>query len=433
MRRPVAVTRRHFLGGLSLAFAAPLLASCAPAQGPESPDTSTKGSTTDTPADFEAPQLLTTKVTPQSDGTSLRTFSGVAAPQDLKFLDEDDDTYHHVHDLFPRDNCPFAIDTTKQLGAGGYDLSVTDRTLGGVIPTDADAPWALNMVPFGVAIDGVMIDPSGPWYDGGPADPNNPFDRNCSGWEYDPIFAAVADLVGVQAQVRGHCQPGPGGKKGSPGLFHYHGTPQIMLANLRRSLSATAKKEALVVGYSGDGYWILDAVIPAEATKTGKRLHLFSGYVLRQGTRAAVPHTNPALVPSGTYDGTYVQDWQFDPTKKLAQIEAALEKDGEYQGLRAEDVESGEAEIVILDKRNGLETKAFAVPGAPAGAYVYVMTPDWPEVPRWFAFEPSESFRKNIIPLDSAVGMGPPGRDQLYGSCDASLSDVHQWEGRDPY
>ncbi|NQY80001.1 MAG: hypothetical protein HRT47_06790 [Candidatus Caenarcaniphilales bacterium] len=66
----------------------------------------------------------------------------------------------------------------------------------------------LNMIPFGLAVDGVLFDPSGPWYDHGQAlaggnpnidkpiiphpyhpeqasakgfDPNNVFDRNCTG------------------------------------------------------------------------------------------------------------------------------------------------------------------------------------------------------------------------------------------------------------
>lgn len=422
LTRAVSLSRRRFLGGLSLAFATPLLASCTPR--PATPEASEP---------FVRPQRLSTGVTRLSDGSFERWFRGAASPQNLEFLDEDDGATHRILDLFPRDNCPFAIDTTKELGEGGYSLTITDRTLAGEIPTDADAAWPLNMVPFGVAIDGVIIDPSGPWYDGGPADPQNPFDRGCSGWEYDPVFSTVADLVGVPAAVRGHVQPGPGGKMGSPGLFHYHGAPRVMLSNLRRSLDPITRTAPLVVGYSADGFWLLDSVIPAEARPNGKRLHLFSGYLLREGTRAAVPHTNPALVPPGKYDGTFVQDWQFDPDAKRARIEEALQTDGEHEGLRLEDIESGAAEFAVLDRRNGLVSEDFTAPGAPKGAYVYVMTPDWPEVPRWFAREPSEPFRKNIIPLDSPAGMGPPGRQQLYDNCDASLSDVHQWSGRPPY
>lgn len=418
-RQPSSYHRRDFLRFLSVAAATPVLARCAsPSSGGG-------------PVSYEPPQLLATDVKQLADGTYLRTFSGVAAPQNLAYLARDG-ARHRVHDMFPNDHCPFGIDTRRQLGAGGYDLSVIDRTRGGVVPTVGDPLWPLNMIPFGVAIDGALLDPSGPWYDGGPADPQNPFDRACSGWEYDPIYTTVAQLVGVPAELRGHCQPGPGNRKGSPGQFHYHGVPNVMLANLRQARTGDELRRPLVVGYAADGFWIIDAVVPAEATRAGKRLHLFSGYLLREGTRAAVPHTHPGLVPSGTYDGTYTQDWVFDAGRKQALIEAALARDGQYLGLTAEDRDAGVATYALLDERNGVITDAFALTGAPERAYAYVLTPDFPEVPRWFALAPSASFRQ-VIPFESPSAMGPPGRNQLYAACTADLADVHQWSGRPPY
>jgi hypothetical protein len=425
MHRHSAHVRRYPLVALSLAAAIPLLVRCS------SPTSQTPAGLR--PIEHVPPQRLHTEVTRASDGSFLRSFSGAAAPQNLEFLDAARDTRRRVHDLFPNDHCPFAIDTAKQLGPEGYALTVVDRTLAGLAPTALDAVWPLNMVPFGVAIDGAIIDPSGPWYDGGPADPNNPFDRACSGWEYDPIFPSVADLVGVSSEVRGHVQPGPGGRPGSAGLFHYHGTPAVMLDNLRGMLTEDERRQALVVGYSADGFWILDSVIPAPATVSGKRLHLFSGYVLRQGTRAAVPHTNPALVPAGTYDGTFVQDWRFDPEEKRLLIESALRDRGEYYGLGRTEIEAGRAEFAVLDERNGLVTDRILLRDAPERTYVYVLTPDMPQLPRWFAFEPSPSFRQNLIPFEAPAGIGPPGRRQLYQACSADLADVHRWSGREPY
>lgn len=440
-----SLSRRHFLHAIS---ALPLLA-CggssgssgqAPGQGGASgtdgggPSVNPDGGAGSS-LPFETPQLLQTMVTRQDDGTFVRTFSGPAAPQDLEVTDEAGVT-SRLHDLFPRSNCPFGINTKAELGAGGYKLATPDRMSTGELPPPvSQAPaWALNMIPFGVAIDGVLIDPSGPWYDGGPADPQNPFDRACSGWEYDPIFKTVAELVGVPSGVRGHVQPGPGGVKGSLGLFHYHGVPRLMLENLRRSLSEAARREPLLTGYSADGFPILDAIVPSEASLSGKRLHLFSGYLLKTGARVAGLHTNAAKVPSGEYDGTYVQDWTYDPTSKRALIDEALRQHGVYEGLSSDDVASGRAEIVLLDERNGLiATDRMRLKEANGQrAYAYVMTPDWPEVPRWLAYQPSESFR-SVIPLQTAVGMGPPGRDQLYGACTGGLADVHQWNGRAPY
>jgi hypothetical protein len=381
---------------------------------------------------LEPPQRLTSALTQTSSGAWERAFSGVAAPQNLEVMDGSTGSRRRIHDMFPSANNPFGINTSAQLGAGGYGLSITDRAKVGAKPAPNEPMRPLCMVPFGVAIDGVLIDPSGPWFDGGPADPQNPFDRRCSGWEYDPIFATVAKLVGVPVEVRGHVQPGPGGQRGSRGQFHYHGVPRVMLANLRASLSDADKRDALVVGYAADGFTIIDAVVPAEATASRKRLHLFSGYVLRTGMRAALAHTNPALVPDGSYDGTYVQDWEHDPVKKRALIEDALAREGAYGGLSASDVASGKAEYALLDARNGLSSQGVRVPGVDAETYLYVITPDWPEVPRWFALEPSASFR-NVIPFESPSASGPPGRKQLYDACTSSLTDVHRWDGRAPY
>lgn len=425
MHRLSAHVRQYPLVALSLAAAIPLLVRCS------SPPTGQKPAS-HLPVEYVPPQRLHTEVSRAADGSFVRSFSGPAAPQNLEFLDAEG-TRRRIDDLFPNDHCPFAIDAAKQLGAEGYSLTVVDRTLAGLAPTALDAVWPLNMVPFGVAIDGAIIDPSGPWHDGGPADPNNPFDRACSGWEYDPIFPAIADLVGVSSQVRGHVQPGPGGRPGSAGLFHYHGTPALMLENLRGTLTEDERRQALVVGYSADGFWILDAVVPAPATVSGKQLHLFSGYVLRQGTRAAVPHTNPALVPAGTYDGTFVQDWRFDPEEKRLSIESALRDRGEYDGLARTEIEAGRAEFAVLDERNGFVTDRILLRDAPARTYVYVLTPDMPQLPRWFAFEPWRSFRQNLIPFEAPAGIGPPGRRQLYQACPADLADVHQWSGREPY
>lgn len=421
MHRLPPLKRRDVLRALSLAAASPLVIRCSPSASTTPPD------------HFEPPQRLSTDVSPGVDGAPVRSFSGVAAPQDLELVEVASGARRRVHALYPRDRCPFAIDTDAQLGAQGFALSVIDRTLAGTVPDTGDALWPLNMVPFGVAIDGAMLDPSGPWYDGGPADPDNPFDRACSGWEYDPIFPVVSELVGVSPEVRGHVQPGPGGRPGSAGLFHYHGLPAVMLANLRLALTDEERRQALVVGYSADGFWVLDAEVPAQASMSGKHLHLFSGYVLREGSREAVPHTNPALVPPGTFDGTYNQDWRFAPEEKRALIEATLRENGEYLGLRREEVEAGRAEFALLDERNGLITDSIVLAGAPAHAYVYVLTRDWPEVPRWFAFEPSPSFRQNVIPFSAPSGLGPPGRQRLYTNCSSELADVHQWSGRAPY
>ena len=421
MPHPVRLSRRRFLDALSAAAAAPLLARCARVTTPPPP----LGS---------GAQRLRTSVTRTPDGTITRLFTGRSAPDNVLVPDPTSAGEIALYDLFPNDRCPFAIDQARELGPGGYALETPDRTLMGILPVEGDEPWALNMIPCGVAADGVILDPSGPWYDGGPADPHNPFDRACSGWEYDPLFPSVGDLLGVPADVRGHVQPAPGGRPGSEGQFHYHGTPRVLVANLRAAQTAEERSRALVTGYSADGYWILDAIVPRAASRSGRRLHLVSGYVLREGPRARVPHTHPDFVPPDRHDGTIVQDWIFDPDRKRALVAAALRNTGEYEGLQAADVDAGLAEVVVLDALNGLRTRALALPSeVPEDSYAYAMTPDWPEIPRWLAYQPSPSFRTNLIPFSSPDGRGPPGRDQLYAACEADAGDVHVRAGRDPY
>jgi hypothetical protein len=420
------VDRRRFLSQAASLCALPILSRFLPACAAARSSASTQPSVT-----FEPPQRLTTSVAQNPSGVWERSFSGVAAPQNLELWDSTTQSRRSLFDMFPSQHDPFAINAQAELGPGGYALRTVDRASTGDAPAADVQKRPLCMIPFGVALDGALIDPSGPWYDGGTPDPQNPFDRKCSGWEYDPVFASVGELVGVPPDVRGHVQPGAGGQKGSRGQFHYHGVPRVMLANLRAALSDAEKTTALVVGYSADGFLIIDDTVPAVATSTGKRLHLFSGYVLRSGSRTAVPHTNPALVPAGDHDGTFVQDWVHDPSAKRALIEAALANDGQYLGLSASDRTSGAADYALLDDRNGMSSKGLALPGVARDTYVYVLTQDWPEVPRWFALAPSDSF-KAVIPFASSA-MGPPGRQQLYDACPASLADVHQWDGLAPY
>lgn len=409
------LNRREFLTRSSVVAVAPWLSRCTPPEPPRR-------------FSVVATHGFATEIVRQPDGSYLRTFSGRAAPENLEVPGQG-----ALYERFPNAHCPFSIDTSLELGEGGYALATPDRTLARIVPAAAAPLWPLNMIPFGVAVDGALFDPSGPWYDGGPADPNNPFDRACSGWEYDPIYPTVAALVGVPEEVRGHVQPGAGGRRGSPGQFHYHGLPRLMLERLRAARLGAERDQVLVVGYSADGFWILEPTVPAAASASSKRLHLFSGYVRRDGARTAVAHTNPGLVPLGDHDGTFVQDFRYDPERKRAQIEAALRERGSYHDLRAEDVRAGLAEAVLLDERGGLVLEAFSVPGAPAGAYVYALTPDWPEVPRAFALEPAAAFRENVIPFEEPHGQGPPGRQQLYAACGAELGEVHQWYGREPY
>ena len=359
-------------------------------------------------------------------GTVLRQFSGPAFPPETLVDPRTGDRVFY-HASFPNDHDPFAIDTSQRLGPRGFGLRVKDRGLAGVLP-EGGSPWLLNMIPFGVAIDGSILDPSGPWYDGGPADPDNPFDRACSGWEYEVNHPFVADLVGVPDDIRGHVQPG--------GMFHYHGYPAPMIAAAR--IAKANNTGIILVGYSGDGFPIIDHRL---TTHDGRNVVLVSGYVLRSGTRQPVPRTNPDLVPQGMYDGLYVQDFVYDPAKKRAQVEKLRSENGNWFGTTI-----GEATVIrMLDPRNGviLGSGLQQLTGHPEPHYAYVLTPDWPEIPRLFAFEPDDSF-KAIIPFE-VTGVGPrlaalfgadvpEGRKAIYDNCGIQTNDMRGLSAeRSPY
>jgi len=302
----------------------------------------------------------------------------------------------NIDSFFPNKDDPFAIKRSLQLGKEGYNLTVIDRGMAGHIP-DATSLLPLNMVPFGVSFNGAILDPSGPWYDGGPADPKNPFDRTCSGWEYEVTHPAVMKLVGVPAILQGHVQPN--------GLFHYHGYSTTLIYPLRYQERNPDRLQ--LIGYSADGFPIIDCRL---RMCDGTPARLESGYLLRSGFRSRHPRTNPALTPSGRYDGLFVQDYEYVP------------------GARRSDAG---ALVIPLDQRNGivLGDDIPALPGFPNRHYAYAMTHDWPMIPRYFACPPDPSFAK-IIPLKRFTGSE---RSRLYETCGARADIIRGLDGRAPY
>jgi hypothetical protein len=171
---------------------------------------------------------------------------------------------------------------------------------------------------FGVSVHGVKLDP-------GTAEAWNN-DRG-SGWNYEAIGGAMN--LGVDCNYA-HVQPS--------GAYHYHGVPTGLDSGVSER-----------IGWAADGNPI---VIDRSATPS---------YRLRSGQRPG------GSEPSGTYDGTFTQDYTF------------------VEGL-------GE-----LDRCNGRE--------GPEG-YEYVLTDAFPFVPRCFVNTPDDSFEKRGGPGGPG---GPPG------------------------
>ncbi|MEO0543915.1 MAG: YHYH protein [Pseudomonadota bacterium] len=165
---------------------------------------------------------------------------------------------------------------------------------------------------IGIGINGVMFRPEAADY----WDPNSQrgFSRRDTGWRLEPM--GPRNVFGLDMN-NAHVD--------RRGLYHYHGKPTGLLANTDGSL----------VGYAADGFEIHYLSGAAQ-----------SGWQLKAGTRPSGP--------GGTYDGTYVQDY-------------------EYVGGRG-----------MLDECNGALLN---------GEYVYFVTDTFPFYPRCLWGDVADGFR----------------------------------------
>ncbi|QDU61293.1 hypothetical protein Pan216_21480 [Planctomycetes bacterium Pan216] len=185
--------------------------------------------------------------------------------------------------------------------------------------------------PFGVALNGVPFDP-------GTAEFWNR-DRR-SGWNYEALSGKIN--LGLDAS-NAHVQP--------TGAYHYHGMPTGLIAKLGD------EKKMVLVGYAADGfpiYALHGHAEPNDAESDVVRLR--SSYRLKKGSR---PGGRGG--PGGRYDGTFVQDWEFVPG-------------------------AGD-----LDEANG---RVGVTPEYPEGTYYYVVTNEFPFIPRLYRGTPDESFAR---------------------------------------
>ena len=211
-------------------------------------------------------------------------------------------------------------------------------------PKAAARPTPIGMNRFGVAVNGVVFDPSAAewWRD----------DRS-SGWQYEALGGGRN--LGVDAQ-HAHVQP--------TGAYHYHGLPTA----LWQRVSDGGRKMALL-GWAFDGFPIYGPLIPADDTQpTGAVRAARSSYRLRSGSR-------PANSPGGAYDGTFTEDWIY--------VAGAGD----------------------LDESNG---RFGPTPEFPQGTYYYVVTEQFPFLPRSWHGTPGEEFTRRRPPPPG----GRPRRDR---------------------
>jgi hypothetical protein len=210
----------------------------------------------------------------------------------------------------------------------------------------AEKVTPLGMWHFGVAVNGVPFDPSGPFWNR---------DGN-SGWQFEVLCPANAVALGIDVN-RAHTQ--------GRGMYHYHGLPTGLLWDVRRE---SPEQPMNLLGYASDGFPIYgpDATAAADDLKSPPR-RLRSSYRLRSGHRPSGP--------KGRFDGTFVEDFEYV------------------------------AGLGDLDECNG---RTGPTPEFPAGTYYYVITDEFPFIPRLVRGTPDPSFRHGPPP-----GMSPPVPPQL--------------------
>ena len=153
--------------------------------------------------------------------------------------------------------------------------------------------------------------------------------RSTDKWLLDPLGPGVG--FGADKH-NAHTQPN--------GLYHYHGNPMAMFDD------HPGTDGSPVIGFAADGFPIYGSYFK-DATGTVRKAK--SGYTLKSGTRPS-----SASDPGGTYDGMYVDDFEF--------------------------TDAGD-----LDQCNGMTVN---------GQYAYYVTDSYPWVIKCFTGKPDASFAK---------------------------------------
>jgi hypothetical protein len=225
---------------------------------------------------------------------------------------------------------------TGQFPNRGNPNTISPQHYGFRVPANpkvADHTTRLRMQPFGAAVNGVVFDPGAAEWWNG--DPS-------AGWQYEPM--AMAPLyLGIDSS-HAHVQPN--------GAYHYHGIPTALVYAL-----TSGQRKMVIVGWAADGFPIynnLGHTNPMDASSPLKTLT--SSYRVKKGSRPGGP--------GGNYDGKFLADYEY------------------VAG-------SGD-----LDECNGV---TGMTPEYPNGIYHYVLTEQWPYIPRMFRGTPDPSFDRGPV------------------------------------
>jgi hypothetical protein len=188
---------------------------------------------------------------------------------------------------------------------------------------------------FGVLMNGVELDPvaAEPW-------PHEGMMAANVNWTWN--YEALNVNLGLDCNSA-HVQP--------TGKYHYHGTPQLYLD----ALNVTGTR-MVQVGWAADGFPIYYKYGYSDAQDSNSTVvALTSSYQLKSGERPG----NGTDGPCGTYNGIYSNDYEYVST------------------------------LGLLDACNG---RTGVTPEFPGGTYYYVITDEFPSIPRCLVGTPSTDF-----------------------------------------
>ena len=213
-------------------------------------------------------------------------------------------------------------------------------------PKIANQATPLVKQPFGVALNGVPFDPGTAEY----------YQRDrTSKWNYEALSGKVR--LGLD-ENHAHVQPS--------GAYHYHGLPTQLF-----EVNSQGNEQMALVGWAADGFPVYGIYGYTDAhDPTSGITQLKSSYRIKFGKR---PTGNDC--PAGDYDGTYTIDYEY------------------VEGLGDLDQCGG---------RHGV------TPEFPAGTYYYVLTNDYPFIPRMFRGTPDPSFERRRGGNRMTPHDGPP-------------------------
>jgi len=205
-----------------------------------------------------------------------------------------------------------------------------------LLSTTGKGPNSGPQYSFGVLINGIELDPvaAEPFPHEGIMSPN-------LNWEWN--LEALNVNLGLDCNSA-HVQP--------TGKYHYHGTPILFLQNLNISTN-----QMNLIGYAADGFPIYYKYAYTTAKDSSSTvIEMTSSYQLKSGNRSGDGITAPCDI----YNGIYSNDYEF------------------VNGLGTLDIANG---------RTGV------TPQYPAGTYYYIITDDFPSIPRYFRGTPSNDFK----------------------------------------